>query len=101
MKKAFLTGELLDESSLSLEAFASACRVEVKWVVERIEAGHLNNNFKKHEKTWCFKSEDIVRARRLLSIEQSFDADAELAALVADLIEEVNQLKQKLKVAQM
>ena len=90
-------GELLDDTTLTLEELAKACSVAPNWVLERVEAGLLNGKLK--EKTsWCFISADLVRARRLISIEKGFDANPELAALVADLIEEVNRLKRHLNV---
>ncbi|HSR01815.1 MAG TPA: chaperone modulator CbpM [Methylophilaceae bacterium] len=99
MIKEILAGELLDEATLSLDQFACACCVEKKWVLERLEAGILKGKEQSHNGQWYFVSEDLVRARRLVSIERSFGADAELAALVTDLIEEVHQLKQQLQVA--
>ena len=73
-----------------------ACAVEPAWILERVEAGILTGKLRE-ETSWCFVSTDLVRARRLVSVERDFDANPELAALVADLIEEVNRLKQQLK----
>lgn len=89
-------GELLDETTLTLEELAAACAVEPRWILERVNAGILTGTLHE-ETTWCFVSADLVRARRLVSVERDFDANPELAALVADLIEEVNRLKQQLK----
>ena len=46
---------------------------------------------------WLFTSSTVLRARRLARLESSFDADPELAALTADLIEEVAVLRQRLR----
>ncbi len=88
-------GELLDEATLTLEQLSVACAVEPAWVLERVEAGILTGKLRE-ETSWCFVSADLVRARRVVSVERDFDANPELAALVADLIEEVNRLKQQL-----
>jgi chaperone modulatory protein CbpM len=40
-----------------------------------------------------------VRARRLCNLETTFDAGPEIAALAADLIEEVVRLRQRLRAA--
>jgi chaperone modulatory protein CbpM len=40
-----------------------------------------------------FTSVHLVRARRLAEIERTFEANDELAALVVDLIEEVERLR--------
>ena len=37
-----------------------------------------------------------MRARRIAQLEHSFDADPQLAAMTADLIEEVQLLRRKL-----
>lgn len=97
VKTKTLIGELLDERTLTSEELASACCVERQWVIERVEAGILKGNIE-GQANWRFVSEDLARARRLISIEKSFDADAELAALVADLIEELDQLKRQLRI---
>ncbi len=91
-----LIGELLDETSLSLVELAQACHVEEQWVLERAEAGIIQGDYQ--AEVWHFFSEDLIRARKLITIERSFDTDAELAALVADLIDEIHQLKKQLKV---
>lgn len=100
VKSDTLIGELLDETTLTSEELALACCVEQQWVIERVEAGILKGKIKSHE-DWRFVSEDLARARKLIFIERSFDADAELAALVADLIEELDQLKQQLRIVEM
>jgi chaperone modulatory protein CbpM len=97
-KSNVLTGELLDEVTFTLDELARACSVEPQWIMERVEAGIIHGELKQSA-TWCFASADLVRARRLISIEKGFDADPELAAMVTDLIEEVNSLKHRLKVA--
>lgn len=42
---------------------------------------------------WRFSYHGIVRTRRIADLERTFDADPELAALTADLMEEVQQLR--------
>ena len=39
----------------------------------------------------------LLRARRLAELERSFDAPPEIAALTADLIEEVQRLRARLR----
>jgi chaperone modulatory protein CbpM len=46
---------------------------------------------------WRFSGATVVRARRIAHLELTFDADPHLAALTADLIEEVTNLRQQLR----
>lgn len=95
MTKDSVDAVLVDEQTLDLHELASACAVSPAWIVERVEAGLL---------TCCsstrsemrFASTHLVRARRIATTERSFDANQELAALVADLIEEVELLRRQL-----
>jgi chaperone modulatory protein CbpM len=66
--------------------------------VERIEAGILGDG-SLHVASWRFTSNDLTRARRMRQLERDFDAVPELAALVADLLEEVDRLKVRLNAA--
>lgn len=88
--------ELLDEQPrLTLEDLARTCCMGPDWVVERLEAGLLQGE--QAGGHWRFSSASVVRARRLARLESTFDADPELAALTADLIEEVTALRQRLR----
>ncbi|MFG6158161.1 chaperone modulator CbpM [Halomonas sp. 1390] len=92
------SGELIDEATLTLEELARACSVEVGWVVERIESGLLAYG-SPYVASWRFTSRDLTRARRLCQLERDFEAAPELAALAADLIEENQRLKERLRAA--
>jgi chaperone modulatory protein CbpM len=93
-----LIGVLVDEAALSVDELARACACEPRWVLERIEAGVLECTVVASGER-RFASAELVRARRLLALERSFDADAELAALTVDLIEEVETLRRRLRAA--
>lgn len=93
-----LTGDILDEVTLTIEEVAQACAVRPEWVIEKVDAGLLNCRVIEST-TWHFMSADLARATKLIAIERNFDANEELAGLVVDLMEEVARLKQKLKTA--
>jgi chaperone modulatory protein CbpM len=46
---------------------------------------------------WRFGVAALERARRLREIERAFDAGPELAALVADMLEEMDELRAQLR----
>ena len=97
-RRHIASGELIDEATLTLEELARACSVEVGWVVERIESGLLADG-SPYVASWRFTSHDLTRARRLCQLERDFEAAPELAALAADLIEENQRLKDRLRAA--
>lgn len=93
-----LCGVLLEEETLTVEELARACAVAPEWVVERVEAGVLGHvSIAAGEIR--FASAQLVRARRLAFAERGFECNPEIAALVADLIEEVEQLRRELRAA--
>jgi chaperone modulatory protein CbpM len=93
-----LTGSLLDESWLTLEQVAAACTVEPQWLERHIEEG-LFPQTECVAGTWRVSAVHLRRARRMREMERVFDAEPELAALVADLLEEVDDLRARLRLA--
>lgn len=86
---------VLEESSLSLEQLADLCAVEPEWVLRHLEEGLISAS-RLESGNWYFSSVELTRAKRIVSIERDFDALPELAALVADLQEELDSLKSQL-----
>jgi chaperone modulatory protein CbpM len=95
-EKSALSGELLDDEALDLQDLAQACAVAPEWVVEHVQAGLLSCTSASGGEM-RFASAQLVRARRIATTERTFDANQELAALVADLIEEVERLRRQLR----
>ena len=91
-----LTGSLMEECWLTLEQVAAACAVEPEWLVRRIDEG-LFPGAVSAAGTWRFSSAAILRARRMRDLERGFEAVPELAALMADLLEEMDELRARLQ----
>lgn len=87
-----ITGSLMEESWLTLEQVAAACRVEPAWLIRHIEEG-LFPHAESVAGTWRFSGVSLLRARRMRQLERDFDAAPELAALMADLLEEMDTLR--------
>jgi chaperone modulatory protein CbpM len=85
----------VEAADLTLEELAAACAVEAEWVIERVREGLLRA-MDGPASAWRFTSADMLRARRMLEVERAFDAAPELAALVADLLEELDTLRARL-----
>lgn len=93
-----LIGTLLDDAELTLEQVATACLVEPAWLIRHIEADLLPQ-VERVEGRWCFSRAALVRARRMRELERDFDAVPELAALMADMLEELDTLRTRLRCA--
>jgi chaperone modulatory protein CbpM len=91
-----LIGSVVEETWLTLEQVAAACTVETDWLIQHIEEG-LFPDAQSAAGTWRFSSACMLRARRMRELEKNFDAAPELAALVADLIEEVEDLRARIR----
>jgi len=90
-----LIATLLEDACLTLHQLAAACAVEQEWITEHIAEGLLPRP-PGQTTEWRFTSRSLRRVRRIRSIERDFDAAPELAALVADLLEEVDELRGRL-----
>lgn len=89
--------ELLEDDALTVQDIARCARMAPDWVVTHVEAGVLQPSAGQAATEWRFASTTLMRARRIAHLEQAFDADPQLAALTADLMEEVTQLRRRLR----
>lgn len=86
---------IVEETYLTLEELASLCAVEPEWVSQHINDGLLS--VAKYESGHCyFSAIELTRAKRISMVERNFDAVPELAALVADMQEELDSLRREL-----
>ena len=46
---------------------------------------------------WRFSGADLRRAQRMRALERDFEAAPELAALMADMLEEIDELRARLR----
>lgn len=91
-----LTGALLEEACLTAEELASACSVTTEWIVRHIEEGALTSQGASAAE-WRFTRRDVWRVQHIYRLERDFDAEPELAALMADLLEEIESLRARLR----
>ena len=91
-----LTGALLDNACLTAEELASACSVTTEWIVRHVEEGALTSQGVSVGE-WRFTRRDVWRVLHIYRLERDFDAEPELAALMADLLEELEQLRARLR----
>lgn len=91
-----LEGQLLEEAWLTLEEVAAACRVEPAWLSARFEEGYFPQATSLRG-LWRLAGPSLERARRMRQLERDFDCVPEMAALVADLLEEMDSLRARLR----
>lgn len=91
-----LSGSLLEESWLTVDQLAAACMVEPAWLLRHLEEG-LFPHAESVAGVWRFRAEALLRARRMRQLERDFDAAPELAALAADMLEEIDALRAQLR----
>ncbi len=77
-----------DEELITLEELTVVCAVSAEWVRERVAEGLLPERF---------DTLAVRRVRRMIALERDFDAVPELAALMADLLEELDALRARLR----
>jgi chaperone modulatory protein CbpM len=97
-EEAALNGTLLDGPCLTLEDIARAAAVSLEWLTVRIDEGLIAASGAAAA-DWRFSPGALQRVRRMSIIERDFEAGPELAALVADLLEEVDALRNRLESA--
>ena len=81
---------------LTLEQLCSVCALERDWLVVRVREG-LIPALGDSDAEWRFTATTLSRVRRMRDIERSYDAAPELAALVADMLEELDALRARLR----
>ena len=91
-----LIGSLMEESWLTLEQLAAACGVEPAWLTRHLEA-NLFPHAESLAGTWRFSAASLLRARRMWQLERDFEAVPELAALMADLLDELDALRARVQ----
>ncbi|TSE35010.1 MerR family transcriptional regulator [Tepidimonas charontis] len=86
--------ELIEGDALSVEQLARLCGVAPQWVLARVRDELLSATWRGGVCT--FSATTVWRAQQMAAIERQFDADPALAALVADLSEELQRLRAEL-----
>lgn len=95
-ERAAVAAVVIDEAALTIDDVAIACSVTTQWVVRHVEEGSLDCAGTLPEQ-WRFSGRTLARARRIRAVERNFDADPELAALVADMLDEIDVLRARLR----
>ena len=85
-----------DDAVFTLEELCSVCALEREWLVLRVREGLIPAT-EVGASEWRFTRATLARVRRMRDIERTYDAAPELAALVADMLEEMDALRARLR----
>ena len=94
--KHIIEGPVMEGASLTVEQFCTVCAIEEEWIVRHVEEGLFTVSGRSASE-WRFSASDLRRAQRMRLLERNFDAVPELAALVADLQEQLDELRARLR----
>lgn len=95
-----------DDACLTLQELCSVCALEREWLVVRVREGFVPvasatagapDAPDAPDANWRFTTAALARVRRMREIERTYDAAPELAALVADMLEELDALRARLR----
>lgn len=88
--------EILEGACLTLEQLCAAAALDRDWLIRHVEDGLIPASGPLVAE-WRFSAVHVARARRMHEIERTYEAAPELAALVADLLEELDELRARIR----
>ena len=91
-----LTGVVVDETGLTLAEFACACGADATWVLELVAEEVLHPAGGGPE-GWCFGGRELTRARRFQRLQRDLGANLDAAAVIVELLDEIDRLKGRLR----
>lgn len=97
MNEKILTGIVIDERvELTTGDLCRACATSTEWVVELVEEGVLEVRGERTEE-WRFSGATLARAIRARRLQRDFDLNLPGVALVLELMDEIDALRQRLR----
>ncbi len=95
MSEKVLTGLIVNEDmTLTLAELSRACCVHAEWIVALVDEGILEPQGNVRT-GWCFSGPSLRRARIAVHLQQDLGVNLAGAALVLDLMEELESLRRQ------
>jgi chaperone modulatory protein CbpM len=91
-----IAGAVLEGASLTIKQVCAVCAIEEEWIVRHVQEGLFPVSGTTVTE-WRFSGADLRRAQRMRALERDFEAVPELAALMADMLEEIDELRARLR----
>ena len=97
--KQTLSGLILDEDCLfTLDEVSHACSVRTEYIIELVDEGIVEpTELQCEQQQWSFTGQNLLRARRARRLQHDLDINLAGAALVLDMLEEIEQLRERLR----
>ena len=94
-----IAGLILDEDSrFTLEELSIACSVRTEYIIELVDEGIVEPlQGRGEQQYWTFSGRSLLRARKARRLQQDLGVNLAGAALVLDMMEEIEQLRQRLE----
>ena len=94
-----LTGLILnDDCTFTLDELCTACSVHTEYIIELVDEGIVEPTEQQREQQhWSFTGISLIRARKARRLQQDLGINLAGVALVLDMMEEIGQLKQRLR----
>lgn len=91
-----LAGTVLDEAvELTLEEVCAVCAVREERILALVEEGVVRPRGRAPQ-DWRFAGVTVHRARRAIRLQRELDVDLHAAAVILDLLDEVERLRARL-----
>ena len=97
-QKGSLNGLILDEDCcFSLGELSTACSVHTEYIIELVNEGIVEpTELQVEQRHWTFSGRSLLRARKARRLQQDLGINLAGAALVLDMMEEIEQLRERL-----
>lgn len=89
-----------DQTPVTIHELAHFCEQQFDWVVSLVEHGVVPPvGHTESPERWVFTSPAVVRARQVARLQRDFEVNLDAAALMADLMQEIRQLREQLRIS--
>jgi len=98
-QKQTFSGMILDEDCrFTLDELSTACSVHTEYIIELVDEGIVEPMGQQHEQQyWTFTGSSLVRVRKARRLQQDLGLNLAGAALVLDMMEEIERLRERLR----
>ena len=97
--KPAITGLILDENcTFTLDELSTACSVRTEYIIELVDEGIVEpREYQCEQQYWTFSGRSLLRARKARRLQQDLGINLAGAALVLDMMEEIERLRERIR----